>query len=118
MVLASIPEDSAAMPASLHDTIAAAIRSVLSDTGRSAHEISPSSLLGSDLGLDSLDLAQTIVMLESMPFPENLSRVWEYAGSHHETMDGKGYPGKLAAGDLSREELLQWVTSHTRRLPT
>lgn len=24
----------------------------------------------------------------------------------------------LAAGDLSREELLQWVTSHTRRLPS
>ena len=24
----------------------------------------------------------------------------------------------LAAGDLSREELLQWVTSHTQRLPT
>ena len=64
MVWASISEDLAAMPASLHDTIAAAIRSVLSDTGRSAHEISPSSLLGSDLGLDSLDFAQTIVMLE------------------------------------------------------
>ena len=64
MVWASILKEPTAMPASLHDTIAAAIRSVLSDTGRSAREISPSSLLGSDLGLDSLDLAQTIVMLE------------------------------------------------------
>lgn len=52
------------MPATLHDTIAAAIRSVLSDTGRTASEISPSSLLAGDLGLDSLDLAQTIVILE------------------------------------------------------
>lgn len=52
------------MPATLHDTIAAAIRSVLSDTGRSASEISPESLLAGDLGLDSLDLAQTIVILE------------------------------------------------------
>jgi acyl carrier protein len=52
------------MPASLHDTIAAAIRSVLSDTGRSAREIRPASLLAGDLGLDSLDLAQTIVILE------------------------------------------------------
>lgn len=52
------------MSASLHDTIAAAIRSVLSDTGRSACEIRPASLLAGDLGLDSLDLAQTIVILE------------------------------------------------------
>ncbi|MCT0223678.1 HD family phosphohydrolase [Synechococcus sp. CS-1328] len=46
-------------------------------------------------------IIQTIVMLESMPFPENLSRVCEYAGSHHETMDGRGYPRKLNAEDLS-----------------
>lgn len=52
------------MPATLHDTIAAAIRSVLSDTGRTASEINPASLLAADLGLDSLDLAQTIVILE------------------------------------------------------
>jgi acyl carrier protein len=52
------------MPANLHDTIATAIRSVLSDTGRTAAEIQPMSLLSGDLGLDSLDLAQTIVMLE------------------------------------------------------
>lgn len=65
------------MPASLHDTIAAAIRSVLSDTGRSAQEIGPASLLGGDLGLDSLDLAQTIVILERTlgvdPFRSSLS---------------------------------------------
>lgn len=52
------------MPATLHDTIAAAIRSVLSDSGRGASEIRPASLLAGDLGLDSLDLAQTIVILE------------------------------------------------------
>ena len=52
------------MPANLHDTIATAIRSVLSDTGRSADVIGAESLLSGDLGLDSLDLAQTIVLLE------------------------------------------------------
>jgi acyl carrier protein len=46
------------------DTIAAAIRSVLADTGRTADAIEPSSLLSGHLGLDSLDLAQTIVILE------------------------------------------------------
>jgi acyl carrier protein len=46
------------------DAIAAAIRTVLHDTGRDAQAISPEMLLAADLGLDSLDLAQTIVLLE------------------------------------------------------
>ncbi len=46
-------------------------------------------------------IIQTIVMLESMPFPDNLKRVPEYAGTHHETMVGSGYPRKLNAGNLS-----------------
>ena len=40
-------------------------------------------------------------MLEALPFPKNLKRVPEYAGGHHETMDGKGYPKGLYAGDMS-----------------
>ncbi len=46
-------------------------------------------------------IIQTIVMLESMPFPDNLKRVPEYAGTHHETMIGTGYPRKLSASELS-----------------
>lgn len=41
-----------------------AIAAVLADTGRTAGSIEPSSLLATDLGLDSLDLAQTVVLLE------------------------------------------------------
>ena len=41
-----------------------AIETVLADTGRAAAPIEPASLLVADLGLDSLDLAQTIVLLE------------------------------------------------------
>lgn len=44
--------------------IIAAIRQVLRDTGREATVIEPAMLLTSDLGLDSLDLAQAIVLLE------------------------------------------------------
>jgi acyl carrier protein len=44
--------------------VAAAIRGVLSDTGRDAKAVEPAMLLAADLGLDSLDLAQTIVLLE------------------------------------------------------
>ena len=44
--------------------IAAAIRTVLHDTGRDSGPIEPEMLLAADLGLDSLDLAQTVVLLE------------------------------------------------------
>ncbi|ARJ67232.1 chemotaxis protein [Magnetospirillum sp. ME-1] len=46
-------------------------------------------------------IIQTIIMLKRLPFPKHLSRVVEYAGAHHETLIGTGYPKKLAAEDLS-----------------
>ncbi|MCS5706655.1 GAF domain-containing protein [Synechococcus sp. FGCU-3] len=46
-------------------------------------------------------IVQTIVMLERLPFPPNLVRVAEYAGTHHETLKGDGYPRKLGAEQLS-----------------
>jgi HD-GYP domain-containing protein (c-di-GMP phosphodiesterase class II) len=46
-------------------------------------------------------IIQTIVMLESMPLPLNLKRVPEYAGTHHETLTGTGYPRQLKAEHLS-----------------
>jgi HD-GYP domain-containing protein (c-di-GMP phosphodiesterase class II) len=44
---------------------------------------------------------QTITMLEDLPFPEELRRVPEYAGTHHEALDGSGYPRRLSGDDLS-----------------
>jgi HD-GYP domain-containing protein (c-di-GMP phosphodiesterase class II) len=46
-------------------------------------------------------MVQTIKMLEALPFPRNLKRVPEYAGGHHEKMDGSGYPRGLYGGDMS-----------------
>jgi len=43
----------------------------------------------------------TIKMLESLNFPKNLARVPEYAGGHHERMDGKGYPKGLKREQMS-----------------
>ena len=43
----------------------------------------------------------TIKMLESLPWPESLQRVPEYAGGHHEKMDGTGYPRSLGEEQLS-----------------
>jgi len=37
----------------------------------------------------------TIKMLESLPWPRHLKSVPEFAGGHHERMDGKGYPRGL-----------------------
>ncbi len=43
----------------------------------------------------------TIQMLESLPWPNHLRNVPEYAGGHHERMDGKGYPRGLTRDQMS-----------------
>jgi hypothetical protein len=46
-------------------------------------------------------IVATIKMLESLPYPKHLQRVPEFAGGHHERMDGKGYPRGLKREDMS-----------------
>jgi HD-GYP domain-containing protein (c-di-GMP phosphodiesterase class II) len=46
-------------------------------------------------------IVATIKMLESLPWPNHLKRVPEYAGGHHERMDGKGYPKGLKRDEMS-----------------
>ena len=43
----------------------------------------------------------TIQMLEALPWPRHLANVPEYAGGHHERMDGKGYPRGLTRDQMS-----------------
>jgi HD-GYP domain-containing protein (c-di-GMP phosphodiesterase class II) len=43
----------------------------------------------------------TIQMLEALPWPKHLKNVAEYAGGHHERMDGKGYPRGLTRDQMS-----------------
>jgi hypothetical protein len=43
----------------------------------------------------------TIRMLEALPWPRELARVPEYAGAHHERVDGKGYPRGLRRDEMS-----------------
>jgi HD-GYP domain-containing protein (c-di-GMP phosphodiesterase class II) len=40
-------------------------------------------------------------MLDSLPYPNGLKRVPEYAGGHHERMDGRGYPKGLTREQMS-----------------
>ena len=46
-------------------------------------------------------IAVTIRMLEALPWPKHLKNVPEYAGGHHERMDGKGYPRGLRGSQMS-----------------
>jgi HD-GYP domain-containing protein (c-di-GMP phosphodiesterase class II) len=46
-------------------------------------------------------IVSTINMLEALPWPKHLRNVPEYAGGHHERMDGKGYPRGLRREQMS-----------------
>ena len=46
-------------------------------------------------------IVATIKMLEALPWPRHLKNVAEYAGGHHERMDGKGYPKGLTREQMS-----------------
>ena len=46
-------------------------------------------------------IVATIKMLETLPWPRHLKNVPEYAGGHHERMDGKGYPRGLTRAQMS-----------------
>jgi len=43
----------------------------------------------------------SIKMLEKIPFPTAMTKVPEYAGTHHETLIGNGYPRQLTKDELS-----------------
>src|SRR5687767_162436 len=46
-------------------------------------------------------IVATVKMLEALPWPKHLTNVPEYAGGHHERMDGKGYPKGLKREQMS-----------------
>ena len=46
-------------------------------------------------------IVATIKLLNQIPWPEHLKNVVEYAGGHHEKMDGTGYPNQLKREDMS-----------------
>jgi hypothetical protein len=54
-------------------------------------------------------IVQTIKMLNSLPLPRDLQRVPDWAGNHHETFCGHGYPRGLVGSDLSIPERIMAV---------
>lgn len=49
-------------------------------------------------------VVQTLLILKKLPWPDHLQHVPELAATHHERMDGKGYPRRLAADSLSTQD--------------
>ncbi|MDO8786504.1 MAG: HD domain-containing phosphohydrolase [Sulfuritalea sp.] len=54
-------------------------------------------------------IVATIKMLEQLPWPKHLTRVAEYAGGHHERMDGKGYPKGLTREQMSLQARMMGI---------
>lgn len=64
-------------------------------------KISRGTLTAEEREIINNHIVVTISMLESLPYPKALKRVPEYAGGHHERMDGKGYPRGLKREEMS-----------------
>ena len=63
--------------------------------------ITAGTLNESERGIINRHIDVTVKMLESLPWPRHLKNVSEYAGGHHERMDGRGYPKGLTREQMS-----------------
>ena len=64
-------------------------------------QISKGTLTAEEREIINNHIVATINMLEALPYPKYLQNVPEYAGGHHERMDGKGYPKGLKRNEMS-----------------
>ena len=76
-------------------------RPVVTDDELANLTIRSGTLLPAERAIINRHIESTIAMLESLPWPRHLARVPEYAGGHHERMDGKGYPRGLTRDEMS-----------------
>jgi HD-GYP domain-containing protein (c-di-GMP phosphodiesterase class II) len=63
--------------------------------------VSRGTLTDEERGLINRHIEVTIDMLESLPFPRKLRQVAEYAGGHHEKVNGSGFPKGLTGDQMS-----------------
>jgi len=71
--------------------------------------ISRGTLTGDERDIIQNHMAVTIKMLAQLPFPKHLKNVPEYAGGHHERMDGKGYPKGLTRDQMSLQARMMGI---------
>ncbi|MBI3794800.1 MAG: GAF domain-containing protein [Nitrospinae bacterium] len=60
-------------------------------------------LLDSERKIMQDHIVVTIKMLEKIPFTKKLANVTKFAGSHHECLDGTGYPKNLKGDEIPLE---------------
>ena len=63
--------------------------------------ISKGTLTSAERNIINQHIVSTIRMLEALPWPKHLRNVPEFAGGHHERMDGRGYPRGLKRNEMS-----------------
>jgi len=63
--------------------------------------ISRGTLTAEERKIINYHIEATINMLEQLPYPKYLAQVPEFAGGHHEHMDGSGYPKGLMREQMS-----------------
>lgn len=66
-------------------------------------------LTGGERDIINRHIDVTIKMLESLPWPKHLKNVPEYAGGHHERMDGRGYPRGLVREHMSLQARIMGI---------
>ncbi|MEQ3514278.1 HD domain-containing phosphohydrolase [Pseudoalteromonas sp. BZB3] len=77
------------------------VQTILSDNEVQNLNITKGTLTNEEREIINKHMDITISMLEAMPFPKHLKRVPEFAGGHHEKMDGTGYPKGLTREQMS-----------------
>jgi HD-GYP domain-containing protein (c-di-GMP phosphodiesterase class II) len=77
------------------------VQPILSDDEVKHLTITKGTLTAEERGIINHHIVATIRMLESLPYPKHLRRIPEFAGGHHERMDGKGYPKGLKRDQMS-----------------
>ena len=74
---------------------------ILTDNEVRNLNITKGTLLPEERDIINDHISITIDMLEQLPYPKNLKNIPEFAGGHHEKMDGTGYPKGLKADQMS-----------------
>ncbi len=78
-----------------------AVQPLLTDDEVENLTIAQGTLTAAERGVINQHIVSTIRMLESLPWPPHLRNVPEYAGGHHERVDGRGYPRGLKGDEMS-----------------
>ena len=78
-------------------------QNILTDDEVRNLNIAKGTLLPEERDIINDHISITIDMLDQLPYPKNLKNIPEFAGGHHEKMDGTGYPKGLKGDQMSAQ---------------